>query len=68
MRLWLAMVGLFLTGCASLPDFEDSAGLPLGRTGWQLSGGMDYSKKVWFVAFVKPFGQREREMAKIWEK
>lgn len=68
MRLWMAMVGLLLTGCASMPDFEDSSGLPLGRSGWQLSGGADFDKKVWFVAFVKPFGQREKDMAQAWGK
>jgi hypothetical protein len=37
-----------------------SSGLPLGKSGWQLSGGIDLQKKCWFVCFVKPFGKAEQ--------
>jgi hypothetical protein len=51
---------LLATACSSLQVDPSASGLPLGKSGWQLSGGMDLEKQVWFVCFVKPFGQAEK--------
>jgi hypothetical protein len=47
------------SACASLKVDPSSSGLALGKSGWQLAGGMDLQKKCWFVCFVKPFGKSE---------
>lgn len=67
MRWLFALLALALSGCASMPDLGEGGGLPLGKTGWQLSGGADFQKKVWFVCFIRPFGQRENSMAEAWK-
>jgi len=51
---------LLASACATLKVDPSSSGLPLGRSGWQLSGGMDLQKQIWFVCFVKPFGKAEQ--------
>jgi len=51
---------LLASACASLKVDPSSSGLPLGKSGWQLSGGMDLEKQIWFVCFVKPFGKAEQ--------
>jgi hypothetical protein len=56
----LCVFALFATACASLHVDPSSSGLPLGKSGWQLSGGIDLQKKCWFVCFVKPFGKAEQ--------
>lgn len=64
--LALAML-LAATGCATMPDLG-GGGLPLGKTGWSLTGGADFDKKVWFVLFSRPFGARESKLADGWAK
>lgn len=68
MRLLAVIAAVALTGCASLPDMGDGTGLPLGKTGWQLSGGADFEKKVWFVLFTRPWGERESKVAEYFGK
>lgn len=43
-------------------------GLPLGRTGWQLTGGVDFERKAYWVLFSKPFGAKERAIADSFAK
>jgi hypothetical protein len=62
MRLIAALVALFCAGCASMPQMSGS-GLPLGKSGWQLHGGADFERKVWFVTFWKPWGKQEIDAA-----
>jgi hypothetical protein len=62
MRLIAALVALYATGCASMPQMSGS-GLPLGKSGWQLHGGADFEKKVWFVTFWRPWGAAETQAA-----
>ncbi len=38
-------------------------GLPLGKSGWQFTGGADFDKQVWFVTFWRPWGKDEAEAA-----
>jgi len=68
MRFWAVAVALLATGCASVPVDLNHGGLPLGRSGWQLSGGADLDKKVWFVLFWKPWGKTEVDAALEAEK
>jgi len=57
----LVSFALLASACASLKvDTSSSGGLWLGKSGWQLSGGMDLDKKCWFVCFVKPFQKAEQ--------
>lgn len=58
MRLAVAFV-FFTAGCASVPTGLDHNGLPLGKSGWQLSGGADFDRKMWFILFYKPWGKQE---------
>ena len=51
---------LLASACTSMHVDPSSSGLPLGKSGWQLSGGIDLQKKCWFVCFVKPFGKAEQ--------
>jgi hypothetical protein len=62
MRLIAALVALYCAGCASMPQLSGS-GLPLGKSGWQLHGGADFDKKVWFVTFWRPWGKQEIDAA-----
>jgi len=60
----LPLVAAFvLSGCASLPYDSTQNALPLGKSGWQLSGGADFEKRVWYVLFVKPWGTKETAAA-----
>lgn len=59
MRVALLAVSLLATGCASIPVGLDNNGLPLGKSGWQLSGGADLERKSWFILFYKPWGKQE---------
>jgi hypothetical protein len=43
----------------------DSNGLPLGKSGWQLSGGADFDRKMWFILFYKPWGKQEIDSAAL---
>lgn len=65
--LGMAVAALALAGCASMPDLS-GGGLPLGKSGWSMSGGADFQKRVWFVCFVRPFGARENAAADSWAK
>ena len=71
MRLAL-MAALFacacgLSGCASSP-ITPGGGLPLGKSGWEFNGGVDFQRQVYFVYFSRPFGSRERALADGWAK
>jgi hypothetical protein len=50
-----------LSGCAAMPDMS-GGGLPMGKTGWQMTGGADFDKQVWFVMFWRPWGAAEKSM------
>jgi hypothetical protein len=60
MRHALALA-LFATGCATVPLNLDNGGVPLAKTGWQLSGGADFDKEIWYVLFWRPWGKQERD-------
>jgi hypothetical protein len=62
MRLIAAVVALYCAGCASMPQLSGT-GLALGKSGWQLHGGADFDKKVWFVTFWRPWGKQEIDAA-----
>ena len=62
MRLYALAVALLATGCATMPDLEGT-GLPLGKSGWQMTGGADFEKKLWFVTFWRPWGAAEKDAA-----
>ena len=62
MRLAALLLALFATGCATMPDMK-GGGLPLGKSGWQLHGGADFDRKVWFVTFWRPWGKQEIDAA-----
>jgi hypothetical protein len=62
MRHIAIVAALFATGCASMPDMKGS-GLPLGKSGWQLHGGADFQRRVWFVTFWRPWGAAETQAA-----
>ena len=38
-------------------------GLPLAKSGWRMTGGADFDKKVWFVTFWRPWGATETQAA-----
>ena len=57
----------FVSGCASMPKLSGD-GLPLGRTGWQLTGGVDFESGAYWVLFCKPFGAKERTIADSFSK
>lgn len=63
MRLYALAFALLATGCASVPLDLDNGGVPLAKTGWQLSGGADFDRKMWYVLFWKPWGKQERAAA-----
>jgi hypothetical protein len=67
MRLIILVAALFATGCASMPDMK-GGGLPLGKSGWQLHGGADFQKRVWFVTFWRPWGAAEIKAAEDADK
>jgi hypothetical protein len=62
MRLIAAVVALYCAGCSSMPQLSGT-GLPLGKSGWQLHGGADFDRKVWFVTFWRPWGKQEIDAA-----
>jgi hypothetical protein len=62
MRLIALVAALFCAGCASMPDLKGD-GLPLGKSGWQFTGGADFQKRVWFVTFWRPWGAAETQAA-----
>jgi hypothetical protein len=62
MRLIAAVVALYCAGCASMPQMSGT-GLPLGKSGWQFSGGMDLERKAWVLTFWKPWGAAETQAA-----
>jgi hypothetical protein len=61
-RLACILAALLATGCATMPDL-DGTGLPLGKSGWQMTGGADFEKKLWFVTFWRPWGKQEKDAA-----
>ena len=60
MRHIAAVVALFCASCATMPDVKDG-GLPLAKSGWRMTGGADFDKKVWFVMFWRPWGKAESD-------
>jgi len=62
MRHIAIVAALFCAGCATMPDMK-GGGLPLGKSGWQLHGGADFQKRVWFVTFWRPWGAAETKAA-----
>jgi len=62
MRHIAIVAALFATGCASMPDLKGD-GLPLGKSGWQMTGGADFQRRVWFVTFWRPWGAAETQAA-----
>ena len=58
---------LFVSGCATSP-ITPGGGLPLGKSGWEFNGGVDFERQVYFVYFSRPFGSRERALASGWAK
>jgi hypothetical protein len=67
MRLLALVAALFATGCSSMPDLK-GGGLPLGKSGWQFTGGADFQKRVWFVTFWRPWGAAETKAAEDADK
>jgi len=67
MRHIILVAALFCAGCASMPDLK-GGGLPLGKSGWQMTGGADFEKKLWFVTFWRPWGKQERDAAAMADK
>ena len=63
MRLYALALALLATGCATMPLNLDNGGVPLAKTGWQLSGGADFDKQIWYVLFWRPWGKQERDAA-----
>jgi hypothetical protein len=61
-RLACTLAALLATGCATMPDIK-RGGLPLGKSGWQFSGGMDFERKVWVLTFWRPWGAAETQAA-----
>jgi len=62
MRHVALVAALFCAGCATMPDLKGD-GLPLGKSGWQMTGGADFQRKVWFVTFWRPWGAAETKAA-----
>ena len=46
-----------------MPLNLDNGGVPLAKTGWQLSGGADFDKQIWYVLFWRPWGKHEKDAA-----
>ena len=63
MRLLALALALAATGCASVPLDLQNGGVPLAKSGWQLSGGADFDKQIWYVLFWKPWGKQEKDAA-----
>jgi len=68
MRLVITALALFCAGCASVPNMTSDAGLPIAKSGWRMSGGADFDKKLWFVMFWRPWGNAEREVVAAADK
>lgn len=68
MRLAALLLALFATGCASMPQMQGGDSLSLGKSGWQMSGGADLEKKVWFVMFWRPWGKAEQDAVEVADK
>jgi hypothetical protein len=67
MRFAALVLALLATGCASMPQMNGDS-LSLGKSGWQMSGGADFDKKVWFVMFWRPWGKSETDAAAVADK
>ena len=63
MRHVLALVALLCTSCSTVPLDLKNGGVPLAKSGWQLSGGADFDKQIWYVLFWKPWGKQEQDAA-----
>jgi hypothetical protein len=59
MRHVLAIVALLATSCSTVPLDLQNGGVPLARSGWQLSGGADFERRLWYVLFWRPWGKQE---------
>ena len=67
MRHIALLVALFCASCATMPEVKDG-GLPMGKSGWQFSGGADFERKMWFLLFYKPWGKQELDSASLTEQ
>ena len=67
MRLLALALALAATGCASMPAMQGE-GLPLAKSGWRMTGGADFEKKLWFVTFWRPWGEAESKAAEDADK
>jgi hypothetical protein len=63
MRHVFAGMALFCASCATIPLDLQNGGVPLAKTGWQLSGGADFERRLWYVLFWKPWGAAETQAA-----
>ena len=63
----LCACAALISGCASSP-VTSGGGLPLGKSGWEFQGGVDFEKQIYFVYFSRPFGAAERNIAAGWAK
>lgn len=63
----LALCAVMISGCATAP-IAPGGGLPLGKSGWEFNGGVDFQRQVYFVYFSRPFGARESKLAAGWAK
>jgi hypothetical protein len=68
MRHIALVAALLCAGCATVPLDLNNGGVPLAKTGWQLSGGADFDRKMWYVLFWKPWGKQERDAAEMADK
>lgn len=62
MRHIAALMALFCAGCATMPPLQGQ-GLPLAKSGWRMSGGMDLQRQLWWVTFWRPWGAAETQAA-----
>ncbi len=63
MRHIAVVLALFCASCAAMPLDLKNGGVPLAKSGWQLSGGADFDRKMWYVLFWKPWGKQEIDAA-----
>lgn len=53
---WAVLSLLLLSGCSSVRHILDRGGVPLGSSGWVVTGGADLERKGGFVALSGPWG------------
>ncbi len=50
----LCALSLLGSGCASLPLNLGANGFPLGKSGWQVSGGVDFTSQKYYLCLTRP--------------